>query len=56
MGIVAPQVLHEDVGGIGLGREAIIADINTGIGHRETVYVVGVKSVGVLGQSLRRND
>lgn len=53
MGIVTPQVLHENVGCVGLGREAVIADIDAGIGHAETVDVQGVKSVGVLWQSLR---
>lgn len=53
VGIVAPQVLHENVGCVGLGREAVITDIDAGVGHTETVHVEGVKSIGVLGQSLR---
>lgn len=56
VGVVAPQVLHENVGGVGLGGEAVIADIDAGVGHTETVHVEGVKSVGVLGQSLRKGD
>jgi hypothetical protein len=54
--VVAPQVLHENVGGVGLGREAVIADIDAGVSHTETVHVEGVKSVGVLGQSLRKGN
>lgn len=49
MGIVAPQVLHENVGCVGLGRETVVADIDAGVGHTETVHVEGVESVGVLG-------
>ena len=49
MGIVAPQVLHENVGCVGLGREAIIADVDAGVGHGQAVHVEGVKSIGVLG-------
>lgn len=52
VGIVTPQVLHEDVGGVGLGREAVIADIDTGVGHAKAIHVPGVKAVRVLGQSL----
>ena len=39
MGIVAPQVLHENVGCVWLGGEAVIADIDPGIGHTETIHV-----------------
>ena len=56
VGVVAPQVLHENVGGVGLGGEAVIANIDAGVGHTETVHVEGVKSVGVLGQSLRKGS
>lgn len=56
VGVVAPQVLHENVGGVGLGGEAVIADVDAGVGHTETVYVEGIKSVCVLGQSLRKGD
>jgi hypothetical protein len=37
--VVAPQVLHEDVGCVRLGREAVIANINPGVGHAQAVYV-----------------
>lgn len=49
MGIVAPQVLHENVGCVGLGREAVIADVDAGVRHAQTVHVEGIKSIGVLG-------
>ena len=52
VGAVAPKVLDEDVGGVGLGREAVIADIDAGVCYGEAVDVERVKAVGVLGQSL----
>lgn len=52
VGVVAPEVLHENVGGVGLGREAIVSNVDSGVGDAESVHVEGVKAVGVLGQSL----
>ena len=48
VGVVAPQVLHEDVGGVGLGREAVVANVNAGVGHAEAVHIQGVEAIGVL--------
>lgn len=53
VGVVAPQVLHENVGGVGLGREAVIANIDPSVGHAKTVDIQRVESIGVLGQSLQ---
>lgn len=39
MGVVAQQVLHEDVGGVWLGREAIISDVNPRICDRQPVNI-----------------
>lgn len=39
VGVVTPQVLHENVGGIGLGREAVVTNVDAGVGHAETVHV-----------------
>lgn len=50
--VVAPQVLDKDVGGVGFGREAIIADIDAGVGDRQAIDVVRIKSVGVFRESL----
>lgn len=54
MGVVAPQILHEDVGCVGFGREAIVTNVHPGVGHAEAVYVERVESVGVLWQGLSR--
>lgn len=48
VGIVAPQVLHEDVGCVWLGSEAIISNVDTGVQDVETIEVVRVESIGVL--------
>lgn len=39
VGIIAPQVLHENVGGIGLRRKAVIANINSGIRHAKSIHI-----------------
>jgi hypothetical protein len=52
MGIVAPQVLHENVGCIGLGREAIIANVDPGIRNPQPVDIKRVKAVTVFRLSL----
>ena len=54
MGVVAPEVLHEDVGRVGLGREAIISNIDPGVQDGQTIQVVRVESIRVLGLGLRR--
>lgn len=50
--VVAPQVLHEDVGGVWLGREAVVANVDAGVGHTETIHVQRVESISVLGEGL----
>ena len=52
VGVIAPQVLHKDVGSVWLGREAVVTNVDAGVGHAQAVHVQGVESVGVLGQSL----
>lgn len=52
VGVVAPEILHKDVGCVGLGREAIVSNLDSGVGDAESVNVEGVKAIGVLGQSL----
>jgi hypothetical protein len=49
VGVVAPQVLHEDVGCVGLGREAVVANVDTSVCHTQTVNIQGVKPISVLG-------
>ena len=50
--VVAPQVLHEDVGGVGLGREAVITAIDTDVGHANAIHVPGVKAVRIFSRGL----
>lgn len=52
MSVVAPEVLDEDVGCVRLGREAVIANIDAGVCHTETVHIVRIEAVGVLRFSL----
>lgn len=52
MGSVAVDVGDEDVGGVGLGGEAVIANVNPGVAHGQSVHVVRIPAVGVLGQVL----
>ena len=50
VGAVAPQVLNEDIGRVGLGGEAVVANVDAGVCYGETVNVERVETVGVLGQ------
>jgi hypothetical protein len=52
VGVVAPEVLHEDVGGIRFGREAVVADVDSGVCYAEAVDVQGVEAVGIFRESL----
>lgn len=52
MGAVAVDVGDEDVGGVGLGGEAVIANVNPGVAHGQAVHVVRIPAVSVLGQVL----
>lgn len=52
MGVVAPEILDKDVGCVGLGREAVIANINSGVCHTEPVHIVRIEAVRVLRFSL----
>jgi hypothetical protein len=49
---VAPEVADEDVGGVGFGREAVVADVYAGVEDCEAVDVEGVEAVGVFGEGL----
>lgn len=52
VGAVAVDVGDEDVGGVGLGGEAVVANVNPGVANGQAVHVVGIPAVGVLGQVL----
>lgn len=49
---VAPQVAHQDVGRVGLGREAVVAHVDARVEHRQAGDVERVEAVCVLGQGL----
>lgn len=50
-------VLNKYVRRVGLRREAVVADIDTGIGHSQSVHIERIKAIRVLGQrrSVGRN-
>lgn len=52
VGAVAVDVGDEDVGGVGLGGEAVVTNVNPGIANGQAVHIVGIPAVGVLGQVL----
>lgn len=54
MGAIAPKILDVDVGCVRLGREAIIADVDTSICDSQAINVEGVEAVSVLGEGLAR--
>jgi hypothetical protein len=50
--VVTPQVLDQDVGRVGLGREAVVSNVDPRVQNRQAVHVVGVESIRVLGLGL----
>lgn len=50
MRTIAPQVLDKNIGGVGLGRKAVVAHIDTRIRHGKTIDVEGVETICVLRQ------
>lgn len=52
MSAVAPQILDVDVGRVGLWGEAVVADVDTRVGHSQAIHIETVESVGVLGKDL----
>lgn len=50
VGTVAPKILDENVGSVGLGAEAVITDIDTGVGDCQPIHVERVESIGVFGK------
>lgn len=55
VGVVAPQVLHEDIGSVWLWGEAIIANVDSSVCHAESVHIQRIETVGVFGQRLSRS-
>ena len=49
---IAVDILDENVGCVGFRTEAIITNIDPGVSDSETIDVVRVPSVGVLGKVL----
>jgi hypothetical protein len=46
--VIAPQILHKDVGSVRFRREAVISNINTGISHGQPIDVKRVESICVF--------
>lgn len=51
---VAPEVLHEDVGRVGLGAEAVVAHVDACVGYGKSIHVERVEAVGIFGEGLVR--
>lgn len=49
---IAPQVLHVDVGRVGLWREAVIAHVYACICDSKAVNIQGIEAICVFGQRL----
>lgn len=47
---IAPEILDENVGRVRLGAEAIVANVNTGIGHSQAIDIESVEAISILGQ------
>jgi len=52
MAAVAIDSGDQDVGGVGFGAEAVVADVNPRVSDCEAVDVVAVPAVGVFGKDL----
>ena len=52
MSVIAPQVLHEDVGGVWLGREAIISNVDPRICDLQPINIKRVEAVAIFRQGL----
>jgi hypothetical protein len=52
VGAVTPEVFDEDVGCVGLGGEAVVADVDAGVCYGQAIDVEGVEAVGVFGEGL----
>lgn len=55
VGVVAPQVLHEDIGSVRLWGKAVIADVDSGVCHAESIHIQRIETVGVFGQRLSQS-
>jgi hypothetical protein len=48
MSAIAPEVFNVDVGRVWLGREAVVADINTCVRNGKSVDIERIEAIGVL--------
>lgn len=54
VGAVADKVLHNDVGGVGLERNAVVAVVDVGVLDDDVAAAISVPSVGILGRVAAR--
>ena len=47
---ITPEILYVDVARVGLGAEAVVADIDPSIGDTDAFDIVGVPTICVLGK------
>lgn len=52
VGAVAPQVLHEDIGGVRLRGKAVVAHVHPRVGDTQAFDVVRIEAVRVFGKGL----
>lgn len=52
VGVIAPHILHEHVGGVWFGSKAVVANINPGVGDAEAIHIERIEAIGVLGLGL----
>lgn len=53
MRAIAPQILNKNIRRVGLGREAIVSNVDLRVGHRQPLNVVRIKAVCVFGERLQ---
>lgn len=52
MGAITPEILHKDIGSVGLWREAVVTDVDPSVSDSQSIDVERVEAIGVLGERL----
>ena len=53
--IVAPKIMHEDIGHVGFRRGAVVSNIYADVGDAEPVHDVRIESIGIGRDDLVRS-
>jgi hypothetical protein len=48
MSAIAPEILNVDVGRVWLWGEAVVTDIDTSVGHSQSINIKGIEAIGVF--------